>query len=123
MRRSGMCRAVLAGLRPLSAAIVVAVTMSACQTESKGKLEPVGQARVDVLHAACIKGGGEYVQVDNGNYLCLEQTSDNGKSCSVASDCESACLARSQSCAPVSPLLGCNEILTGSGLRVMQCIE
>ena len=105
----------------VSVAILVAV--SGCQIGGPAKLEPVGEARVDIEHAACIKKGGDFRRVEGGSYFCLETTGDSGKSCSSANQCESACLARSQSCAPLKPLFGCNEVLTETGMKVTQCIE
>ena len=83
----------------------------------------VGERFMDSVHAQCIKKGGEYLPADKGGFVCMSVPSDAGKSCDSARDCESACLARSQTCAPVLPLLGCNEILTDSGAAVTQCID
>lgn len=112
-----------AGMIWLGAVLAVLTVVAGCQIGAAAKLEPVGEARVDVDHAACIKRGGDYRQIGGAGYFCLETTKDAGKSCSSANQCESACLARSQSCAPLKPLFGCNEILTGSGVAVTQCIE
>jgi hypothetical protein len=85
-------------------------------------LPAVGQARVDEIHAACVKSGGSFLP-ESGAFICVTVPKDAGKSCRKASDCESACLARSGTCAPVKPLRGCEEILTESGIAVRQCIE
>jgi hypothetical protein len=75
--------------------VLAVLINTGCQIGGADKLPPVGEARVDVAH----------------------------KSCSAASDCQSACLARSRSCAPVKPLLGCNEVLTNSGVAVTECVN
>jgi hypothetical protein len=49
---------------------------------------------------------------------------DAGKSCSTSSECSTGnCLARSQSCSPIEPLFGCNELLDAEGRRVTLCVE
>lgn len=116
------------------AALALLVAVSGCQIGQTTRLEPVGEANVDVQHAACLRKGGdfrktgEYMKAGDhrtarGGFFCLETTADDGKSCTRASQCESACLARSQSCAPLKPLFGCNEVLTETGIRVTQCLE
>jgi hypothetical protein len=54
---------------------------------------------------------------------CVFTTRDGGKQCNRESQCEGVCLARSGTCSPVKPLLGCNEILQDNGARVTLCIE
>ncbi len=99
--------------------------MGACQFAGAGRdaAVPVGQSFMDQAHAGCIRKGGDYISTKGGSFVCLMVPKDAGKSCQRADDCQSACLARSRSCAPVEPLLGCNEILTGSGIAVTQCID
>lgn len=105
-------------------AALAILALASCKPEAGGKLEPVGQQRTDMLHAACIKSGGNYIRQGSGDaFYCLNATRDAGKTCSASSDCQSGCLARSRTCAPVKPLLGCNAVLTGEGMEVMQCVE
>ncbi len=74
--------------------------------------------------AGCERGGGQLVQRGRtGIYDCLQQTRDAGRRCTREGECQGACLARSQSCAPFSPLLGCHEVLDGGGARVTLCLE
>ena len=120
-RRAGRKRTGVGFWALTTVALLVAV--SGCQIGQPAKLEPVGEAHVDVEHAACIKKGGDFRKTGGGGYFCLETTGDDGKSCTRASQCESACLARSQSCAPLKPLFGCNDVLTETGIRVTQCLE
>lgn len=102
----------------------LALCLAACIPGRVNPPEPVGQAKVDLMHAQCVKAGGSFVREENNAlFTCIGKPRDAGKICSKESDCQSACLARSHTCAPVLPLLGCNEVLTESGLAVMQCVE
>ena len=55
--------------------------------------------------------------------ICIQPTRDGGKRCTRESQCDGVCLARSGTCAPVKPLLGCNEVLQDNGVRATLCIE
>lgn len=73
---------------------------------------------------ACEKKRGSWVPVSAGTlHTCVFSTKDAGKKCTRESQCEGQCLARSGTCSPLRPLLGCNEILQDNGARVTQCIE
>lgn len=73
---------------------------------------------------ACEKKGDRWVRVGKSILqACVKVTRDSGKQCKRSTECESDCLARSGTCAPLKPLLGCNEILQDNGARVTQCIE
>lgn len=75
--------------------------------------------------AACAKTGGRFAprRAGSRSFACFSTPSDAGESCSRASDCSSACLARSRTCAPAQPLFGCHEVLTEAGQRATQCLE
>jgi hypothetical protein len=73
---------------------------------------------------ACEKRGGRWGAGGLGKFnLCYETTHDGGKACSKAGDCEGLCLARSRTCAPVTPLFGCNDILDRLGRSQALCID
>jgi hypothetical protein len=73
---------------------------------------------------ACTKKGGRYVKTGKGDLrACVKVTGDGGKQCRRESDCEGSCLARSGTCAPVTPLFGCNDILQDDGRRVSLCLN
>lgn len=73
---------------------------------------------------ACEKKKGRWSKIGKGEArACIFQTRDAGKRCDRESQCESACLARSGTCAPFKPLFGCNEILQDNGMRVTQCLD
>jgi hypothetical protein len=73
---------------------------------------------------ACEKRRGTWSRTGKGDLrICVFPTSDGGKRCTRESQCEGLCLARSGTCAPFKPLMGCNEIFQDNGARVTQCIE
>lgn len=72
----------------------------------------------------CEKRGGSFVSAGRSALMtCQMPTRDGGKQCRVSSDCDGVCLARSGTCAPVKPLLGCNSILQSDGSRAELCID
>jgi len=73
---------------------------------------------------ACKAQGGFWGRVgDTAAYTCFRQTRDAGKSCRRQTDCETECLARSRTCAPITPLFGCNPVLQADGREVNLCID
>jgi hypothetical protein len=71
----------------------------------------------------CEKKKGTWSSAGGKSRICLFNTKDAGKHCTRESDCEGVCLARSGTCSPIRPLLGCNEILQDNGVRVTLCIN
>lgn len=71
----------------------------------------------------CERGGGQLASRGRGVVACVRPTRDGGQRCQAATDCEGLCLARSGSCAPISPLFGCQEVFTARGLRETLCTE
>ncbi|MES2432963.1 MAG: hypothetical protein V4586_03965 [Pseudomonadota bacterium] len=88
---------------------------------------PVAEVPARVLgpeELACVKKGGQWsVAGKAGGMSCVRMMRDAGKSCHKKSDCEGDCLARSNTCAPIAPLFGCNEILQDNGAMVNLCID
>lgn len=73
---------------------------------------------------ACEKQKGRYVALGGtGARTCVKPTRDGGKQCRKDGDCSGQCLARSNTCAPMNPLLGCNDILQSDGRRVTLCLD
>jgi hypothetical protein len=73
---------------------------------------------------ACEKTGGRFAKAGNStNFVCARETRVGGKSRRRETDCQGLCLARSRSCSPITPVLGCQESLTQDGLRVTECVE
>ncbi len=74
--------------------------------------------------AKCAKTGGTWAGVGkSGAKACVRPTRDAGKSCTKQTQCEGFCLARSGTCAPITPMFGCNDIFQADGRRVTLCIE
>lgn len=72
----------------------------------------------------CEKKGNTWAKLgDSGAHYCAKRTKDSGKRCTKGTECEGQCLARSGTCAPFTPLLGCNEIFQDDGKRMTLCIE
>lgn len=89
---------------------------------------PAPQAAAVVVksaqHLACEARGGRWSSAGStAASFCQTVTRDAGKSCRAASDCTGYCLAKSRSCAPVTPMFGCHEILNDSGRMLTECIN
>jgi len=101
-------------------ALLALLTLAACREEAPAAVPafaPLAEAQT-----ACTKAGGEFLKAGGGGArACIYTMRDAGKQCRAAGDCEGDCLARSGSCAPVSPLYGCHEIVMSNGARAMQC--
>lgn len=83
-----------------------------------------GQQMQKQAEEQCTSAGGRLARRGSTDALsCFIQPRDAGKPCSRKSDCQGECLARSGTCSPVIPLLGCHEVLLNSGLRVTECRE
>lgn len=101
------------------------------EAEAKSKAEADVEAVPDTPeiektaeHKACEKRGGRYLSLKGSTArACFITPKDAGKSCKKSGDCTTKCLARSRTCAPVSPLFGCHDILTEAGTRVTECLE
>ena len=85
-------------------------------------LPPVGEAAQAKAQASCEARGGRWLAFGAAFY-CVTPTKDGGQSCRTGADCAGACLARSMTCAPAKPLLGCNEVIGSGGLRGMECVD
>lgn len=107
------------------AALAGLQVLASCQDKAPEPLPLVGQAAMDAAHAQCLASGGDFLPNNDARsaFVCVRVTKDAGEYCKSANDCEGDCLARSHSCAPVSPLLGCNDILTENGTPVTQCVQ
>lgn len=73
---------------------------------------------------ACEKRKGVWTAAGSGGAnFCQKPTKDAGTACRRATDCEGYCLARSNTCAPVTPMFGCQEILNEYGRVLTQCLD
>ncbi|MGB3314287.1 MAG: hypothetical protein WBB85_07725 [Albidovulum sp.] len=107
--------------------ILASLALASCKGEEQkldSGLAGYDPHLVDTARAACLKKDGRFgAGSASGTFVCYENTRDANKSCSKSSDCEGLCLARSQSCSPIKPLPGCNEVLTDNGTIATVCIE
>ncbi len=84
----------------------------------------VPEAQKSAARLACEKRKGRWVETGKGSaYGCVMPTKDAMKECTRSSQCEGSCLARSGTCAPYTPLFGCNEVLDDTGRRMTQCLD
>lgn len=73
---------------------------------------------------ACERRKGIWEEAAQGAaFFCQMPTSDGGKQCRKSTDCEGYCLARSGTCAPISPMFGCQDILNEDGRMLTECIN
>ena len=72
--------------------------------------------------AKCVGGGGNFTKA-SGGFICVNRTRDANKSCTSSNQCQGACLARSGTCSPVVPLVGCHDIITDNGGMATLCID
>ena len=73
--------------------------------------------------AECAAQGGSLAARRAGLFACTRPTRDSGRACRSETDCEGVCLARSMTCAPVTPLFGCHEVLDSRGARQTLCLD
>lgn len=74
--------------------------------------------------ARCLKTGGTWASAgQSGAKACVTLTRDGGKACTRQSQCEGYCLARSGTCAPITPMFGCNDIPQDDGREVTLCLD
>lgn len=86
--------------------------------------EPAPAPALSPAAQACLKRGGRWVGTgSSGLMACVRTTRDAGATCRRESDCQGYCLARSRTCAPYTPLFGCNEVLGPNGERTTICLE
>ena len=72
----------------------------------------------------CEAAGGIWGQSrGKGAFLCQKRMKDGGKVCHKKGDCTGECLGPSQTCAPVAPLMGCNDVMDAEGRQVTLCLD
>ncbi|MDV7144225.1 hypothetical protein R3X27_16185 [Tropicimonas sp. TH_r6] len=85
---------------------------------------PGSAAFFEEQRAICEARGGTFVDSESRpTKICFVTPKDAGEGCSQRSDCEGECLARSRSCAPVIPLVGCHEVLMSGGMPATVCLQ
>ena len=84
----------------------------------------VPEAEKTAEQIKCEKTGGSWSCIGKTtSRTCVQRTRDAGQQCRRDRDCDGVCLARSGTCAPVTPLFGCNEVMQDDGRRMTQCLE
>lgn len=109
-----------------SVCAVALLTLAACLEEGGDETNypEFGPGFEGRSEAACIASGGTWRSGGlSGLQTCFRETRDGGRSCAAAGDCEGLCLARSRTCAPVTPLFGCNDVLGVDGARSTLCVD
>lgn len=72
----------------------------------------------------CLKAGNAWASAGkSGAKACVKRTRDAGKACTKQTQCEGYCLARSRTCAPITPMFGCNDILQADGREATLCLD
>jgi hypothetical protein len=119
---------VQAGVAPPDdvAAIVEEAADSAAEGEAAPEAEPEIPPEIkSEAQIACERRGGTWGRVAAGSEFraCVKRTRDDGQRCRTGRDCDGECLARSGTCAPVTPLFGCNDILDDTGRQMTLCVD
>lgn len=82
------------------------------------------QAPQTAQQLLCAKARGQWLSAgETGAFYCATLTRDSGRQCRKKGDCQGQCLARSGTCAPITPLYGCNDVLEKDGREVTLCID
>ena len=114
-------------MRSIAALLICFVALAGCKLTGGASrpAAPEGTAAyIEQQRARCAARGGSFgASPGRATQVCFITPKDAGKACSKASDCEGQCLARSRTCAPVSPLFGCNEVLLDGGLTATACLD
>ena len=109
----------------LSLVFVVVAALNGCQSQPDVADDSVGspEAAARAIEK-CSRSGGVWATLpETGLNLCVNPTGEGAKSCSSKNDCKSECLAKSKTCAPFKPLIGCNEVLGSNGSTQTLCFN
>lgn len=117
----------MSALRHILTVVLCGFLLGACQEDGAAVSESETDGVPSLLaveQRACERSGGNWALTPSRNtFTCFRQTSDANRPCLSADACDGLCLARSRTCAPVTPLFGCHEILTSEGVRQTRCLE
>lgn len=85
---------------------------------------PIAPETFEAQKTLCERRGGRFGTMGPKSALnvCFMRTKDSNQRCTTSDDCEGVCLARSRTCAPVVPLLGCNEVVLSGGITAVDCV-
>jgi hypothetical protein len=108
---------------------IALLALTACMSDSPDPDDPMGRsrARLEAERAACVADGGTFRPAGIGILTCIHTTSDGGKACAVASDCEGTCFADPDgpggTCSSQTPVFGCYSMIEDSGEVVEICAD
>ena len=105
--------------------LILAIALASCQPADP-KPDPTIEFGPDFLEsqrAQCEADGGTFGGGEDAPLVCYRETGEGTKQCTSSNDCSGDCLARSRTCSPITPLLGCNDILDSQGVAITQCLE
>ncbi|WP_298675285.1 hypothetical protein [uncultured Lentibacter sp.] len=110
-------------LRHGALGLFAVLALAACQLETTGAGgAPNTSPRGAALDSAACEAGGGTVVFGLAGPQCARPQPDAGKACTSNSDCAGLCLAKTQSCAPVTPFFGCHEVLANGSVATI-CID
>ena len=113
-----------AALAPLAGSVAEATAQAGLTTDAAVAESVAPTVIKTAAHLACERRGGRWSVAGGGSAaFCQMPTRDAGKSCRSASDCTGYCLEKSRTCSPVTPMLGCHDILNETGRMLTQCIN
>ncbi|MBP9182184.1 MAG: hypothetical protein KBF78_03555 [Fuscovulum sp.] len=108
--------------KPRPQGLTVAADPAADTPPAPEAAEAKPEAQKSAAQQACERKGDVWAKAGKaGVFACVSHTRDGGKRCTAGTQCEGDCLARSGTCAPFTPLFGCNEILQDDGTRTTLC--
>ncbi|MEO8530156.1 MAG: hypothetical protein ABI459_02955 [Deltaproteobacteria bacterium] len=108
----------------LSLVFVVMAALNGCQSKTD-VVDDVGSPENSVLAAEkCTRTGGIWSTLSETQVnLCVQPTGQGAQSCQTRSDCKGECFAKSKTCAPYKPLIGCNEVIGANGATQTLCFN
>ncbi len=98
--------------------LVLTLVLAACVDE--GPTQPGSLSATEA--AVCQSDGGRLGGTILGE-ACFRPTGDAGKQCGKQGECETLCLAETQTCAAETPKIGCFDILDENGTPVGLCVD
>ena len=103
--------------------LILLAAATSCVPDKQEDTGPlIGASAVEAQQKTCEAAGGRFGKAGiAGTRVCYRTPPDAGKACNRATDCTSECLARTKTCAPITPLFGCNDILDSLGRSVTLC--
>ena len=109
-------------MRIVILSLVALFALAGCKSVSEPTAPEGTPEFVEQQRTICEARGGSWGSgEDRATNICFLTPKDANEPCTQASDCEGQCLARSRTCAPVMPLLGCHDVfmsgrIAGDGL-------